>query len=98
MARMESGRVWMHAEDPEFALDEGLGDRTADQLVRFKTRFASPPQVVIGLTKIDIDKNHNARISVEAKDIGTESFQVDFKTWSDTHVYGVEVSWFAYGD
>ena len=98
MARMESGRVWMHAEDTEFHLDTGSGDRTADKLVRFDIPFQKPPQVVIGLTKFDTNKDRNARLSVEAKDVGAASFEVEFKTWSDTLVYGVEVSWLAYGD
>ena len=97
-ARIESGRVWMHQEDSDFQLETGDGNRTADKLVRFNTPFRTPPQVIVALAKLDVDKGYNTRLAVEPKNIGNASFEVDFKTWANTQVYGVEANGLAYGE
>ena len=98
MARMESGRVSMHSDESEWRLHEGEGDRSADKIVHFKTSFQGLPQVIVALTKIDIERNRNARLAVEVTDVQAGSFQIEFKTWLDSWVWGAEASWIAFGD
>jgi len=98
MARMESGRITMHSDESEWRLHEGEGNRSADKIVHFQAPFQSPPQVIVGLTMVDIERNRNARLAVEVTDVQTGSCQVEFKTWLDTLVWGAEASWIAFGD
>ena len=98
MARKENGTVWMHSGETEWRLHEGEGERSADKIVHFKTPFQSPPQVTVGLSMIDIERNRNARLAVVVTDVQTGSFQIEFNTWSDTLVWAANASWIAFGD
>jgi hypothetical protein len=98
MARMESGRVSMHSDESEWRLHQGEGNRSADKIVHFGAAFQGPPQVIVGLAYIDCERNRNARLSVGVTDVQPGSFQIEFRTWLDSWVWGVEASWIAFGD
>jgi hypothetical protein len=52
----------------------------------------------VGLVCIDCERNRNARLSVVVTDVQPGSFQVEFRTWLDSWVWGGEASWIALGD
>ena len=46
---------------------------------------------------MDLDKDSNVRSDVLAKNISTTGFDLIFRTWGDTRVARVRLSWIAMG-
>ena len=65
--------------------------------VLFDAPFSNVPIVHVGLSGFDMDQRHSARISVRADTITSSGFELNIKTWRDTRVYKLEVSWIALG-
>lgn len=65
--------------------------------VLFDAPFSNVPIVHVGLSGFDIDQRDSARISVQAESITSTGFDIRIKTWQNTRVYKVEVSWIALG-
>ncbi|WP_455212738.1 H-type lectin domain-containing protein [Kaarinaea lacus] len=73
------------------------GSRTFVSSVLFDVPFSNVPIVHVGLSGFDIDQRDSARISVHAEAITSNGFDMRIKTWRNTRVYQVEVSWIALG-
>lgn len=78
------------------SLSNGAGKRTITGKVKFKQRFSQKPNVIIGLTHIDIDNRFYSRLNVKILNVSNEEFSYEFATWEDTRVYGAAIHWFAY--
>jgi hypothetical protein len=76
---------------------EGSGERIQKIAVSFPFPFAETPQIVVALSKMDVDKGRNTRISVGAESISAAGFTVLFYTWADTLLYSADAVWIAYG-
>lgn len=76
---------------------EGAGPRLEARTVRFAQAFVEPPTVQVGLTMWDIAHDANQRVDLRAAEITCEGFRVEFRTWGDTRVARVRVSWLAIG-
>ncbi|WP_265450327.1 H-type lectin domain-containing protein [Clostridium sp. cpc1] len=50
------------------------------------------------MSGLDIIKNHNARVKVYVDNVTNRDFTLCIHTWSDSEIYGVGVSWMAYGE
>lgn len=96
--KLQSGTVNNGYSETAWKLDEGSGERVFTRAVTFESKFANPPKVVIGLSGLDVNATKNNRVVVTAKNITDSGFQVEYKTWSDTILYGVWADWLAYGD
>lgn len=81
---------------PDSAAVDGSA-RTHRHVVTFSQPFAYPPVVTVGLCGFDLDQQTGGRISVAAREINAEGFEVHITTWRETLVYAVEFSWLAVG-
>lgn len=77
---------------------DGEGARQVEVLVTFERPFSSPPIVQVSLNGIDAAHEQNLRLYVTAEKITKSSFRVVAKTWSDTRIARLGVSWMACGD
>jgi hypothetical protein len=77
----EAGTRW--------TLLEGTGDREYRRQVAFKRAFNAPPEVMIGLSMLDVNPGTNDRVRVRVKNITATTFDVVFSTWSDTAIYSL---------
>ena len=68
--------------------------------VRFKRRFRETPRIEVALSKVDLGdaKNSVYRVEVEAKRPTPEGFDLYFKTWSQSLLFGAKAIWIAVGD
>ena len=66
--------------------------------VKFAEPFLSPPSVHVSLSLWDMDSAANVRADLAAEKIGLEGFDLVFRTWSDTRVARVRMSWMAIGE
>ena len=64
--------------------------------VRFNTPFETIPDVVVGLNKMEFDKNMNARVDVQATAVSRDGFVLRIKTWSDSRVLVLGGGWIAH--
>ena len=73
------------------------GTRVERREVRFPTRFLGTPAVQVALAMWDIAGDTNQRGDLSAEDVSAEGFAIVFRTWDDTRVARVRVSWLAIG-
>ena len=96
--RIQTSEFHAGRNDPSWQLLEGQGERPFTKRVDFRDTFTKPPIVVVALSGLDVDEKHNLRIIVDAEKVDKNGFDVVFRTWSNTKVYGVRVRWTAFGD
>ena len=72
--------------------DNWPGDNK-DVRVNFNTSYSQPPIIHLGVTTFDFDTKHNDRHQASLLSVDKTGFTVRCHTWSDTHIYMMEVSW-----
>ncbi|MGJ8603226.1 MAG: H-type lectin domain-containing protein [Marivita sp.] len=82
----EGGEMWT-----------GEGSRVRRQRVTFDETFAVPPVVHVTLTLWDMDSERNVRADLTSEEVTTAGFDAVFRTWLDTRVARVRISWIAIG-
>lgn len=82
-----NGRMW-----------SGSGTRQSKKSILFSEPFAKPPTVQVSLALWDLDKDTNVRADVQARNISSTGFDLIFRTWGDTRVARVRLSWMALGE
>jgi hypothetical protein len=76
---------------------KGTGARERRKRITFPQAFRAVPMVHVGLSLWDTDSGTNARMDISAENVTPKSFDVVFRTWGDTRVARVRVSWMAIG-
>ena len=75
----------------------GHGPREVVQPVIFDEPFTDLPAVTLGLVMWDIAEGSNSRIDLGTQTISTRGFEIRLRTWGDTRIARVRVSWQAIG-
>lgn len=78
-------------------LDPGGSDLFKAQPVTFSSAFAAPPTVFVAVRVLDADHNRNLRFDVFANNVSQTGFNLTFKSWADTRIYGLIADWLAFG-
>ncbi|WP_289149609.1 H-type lectin domain-containing protein [uncultured Salipiger sp.] len=76
----------------------GSGTRERRKAVRFSEAFRGPPSVQVSLSLWDMDQSANIRADIFAENITESGFELVFRTWADTRVARVRMSWLAIGE
>lgn len=76
----------------------GSGSRENRTPVTFSDEFKTIPNVFVSLDMWDMDQKTNDRADISSENVGLKGFEVVFKTWGDTKVARVRVSWMAIGE
>ncbi|XP_013400200.1 uncharacterized protein LOC106166253 [Lingula anatina] len=63
--------------------------------VRFDHPFDMPPNVMVAISTFDIWNGANSRLTTYHSGVTSQGFNVSIKSWADTHLYYVKVSWIA---
>lgn len=72
------------------------GPRTFTAPIAFTKPFPEAPTVTTALTAFDIYNDSNARISVSARNVTAEGFELVLHTWNTTKIWACTVTWMAY--
>ncbi|MCR9109041.1 H-type lectin domain-containing protein [Marivita sp. XM-24bin2] len=75
----------------------GEGARMRRQWIAFAKPYATTPMVHVSLTLWDMDSAHNVRADLTAENVSETGFETVFRTWLDTRVARVRISWLAIG-
>ncbi len=73
----------------------GHGDRIFPGHVKFETPFRNRPHVLVTLSGLDAFHGENVRVNVELRETFEDHFDVNVRTWADTKLAAVWVSWIA---
>lgn len=76
----------------------GCGPRDRRKHIAFSEPFRGIPVVQTGISMWDVDNETPLRADVVADAITLEGFDLVFRTWGDTRVARVRVSWMAIGE
>ncbi len=76
----------------------GDGSRERRKHVKFSEPFRSEPTVQVALSLWDMDNRANVRADIAAEKVTTKGFDLVFRTWGDTRVARVRMSWTAFGE
>ena len=75
----------------------GRGQRERRRHIRFSQAFVTEPTVHLSLSMWDVDAATVARVDLQRDAVTAEGFDIVFRTWGDTRVARVRVSWMAIG-
>jgi len=75
----------------------GTGERSIRQRVHFTEPFAQPPTVQTSICLWDFDTDSGLRLDIWPEEIDTTGFNLVFRTWSDTRIARIRVTWQAFG-
>ena len=95
-AQIESGTWSANTSTSGYTLDKNSGDRNVLIEVAFDTPFEIKPNVVLGITMLDISAGSNVRYSVSTMSVSRDGFTIKIATWSETQIYGISGSWVAH--
>lgn len=76
----------------------GKGERELRKSVSFNGCFLTPPAVKVSLSMWDVAHSANSRMDISAENVGSEGFDIVFRTWGDTRVARVRADWIALGE
>lgn len=84
---MDGGPMWT-----------GFGARERRKPVTFSEPFKTRPVVHVTLSLWDMDQGSNVRADLIADKVTETGFELVFRTWADTRVARVRMSWMAIGE
>lgn len=95
---IDQGDVFLFSDfERDGEMWSGTGPRQTRAHVAFSNRFLDLPAVTVGLSMWDMSNTSNARADVSAEDVTPDGFAIVFRTWGDTRIARVRVSWQAIG-
>ena len=97
-AQVLSGTWGASSETKSYTLNANSGDRTITIQVNFLKPFENKPEVVCGISSIDVDKSTAVRYAVKPISVSRDGFTVEVKTWGDTKINSVTGFWVAHAE
>ena len=93
-----SGNWGASSDSKSYTLNQNSGDRTITIEIYFLKPFETKPNVVVGISSIDVDKSTAVKYAVKAISVSRDGFTVEVKTWGDTKIYSITGFWVAHSD
>lgn len=93
-----SGTWGGNSETKYYTLHENQGERKFTVEVNFLKPFENKPDVTVGITMIDVDKNTAVKYAVKPISVSRDGFTVEVKTWGDTKISSVGGFWIAHAE
>ena len=106
MKRLRSHLIGVDHGDPVLFSDfetngemwTGRGQRERRKRIKFSEAYRAPPVVHLSLSLWDLDAATVMRADLQAEAVTKDGFDMVFRTWGDTRVARVRVSWMAVGE
>ena len=97
MRRYAGSVIGIDQGNEEVFSDFDSGARERRKQVVFSEPFSEAPSVQVALSLWDMDQDANVRADIAAENVTETGFELVFRTWSDTRVARVRMSWIAIG-
>lgn len=75
----------------------GSGPRERHRAVAFAQPFLAPPAMLVAVSLWDTDQSANLRARIAAEAVTSAGCELVFRTWGDTRVARIWMSWTAIG-
>ncbi|MFD2740183.1 H-type lectin domain-containing protein [Sulfitobacter aestuarii] len=99
MVAVDSGEVVLFKDfEDGGAMWTGRGQRERRRRVTFSEPFRQPPSVQLSVSLWDVDAVTVIRADIAAESVTEQGFDMVFRTWGDTRVARVRLSWMAIGE
>ncbi len=76
----------------------GKGPRERRERIFFDEPFIREPMVQVAVALWDVSNGSNLRSEILADNITEDGFDMVFRTWQDSQVARVRLSWIAFGE
>ena len=93
-----SGTWGASSDTKSYTLNANSGDRSILVQVNFLKPFENKPNVVCGISSIDVDKSTAVRYAVKPISVSRDGFTVEVKTWGETKINSVTGFWVAHAE
>ena len=93
-----SGNWGASSDSKTYTLNQNTGERSITVEINFLKPFKVKPEVLVGLSSIDVDKSTAVRYSVKAISVSRDGFTVEVKTWGDTKINSITGFWLAHAE
>jgi len=93
-----SGTWGASSDTKSYTLNQNSGDRSITIQVNFLKPFENKPDVVCGISSIDVDKSTAVRYAVKPISVSRDGFTVEVKTWGDTKITSITGFWMAHAE
>ena len=95
---IEQGDVILFSDfEDDGPMWKGDGPRAARRGIAFSEIFADLPSVTVQMSMIDMSNDAYMRADLQVEDVSNKGFDIVFRTWGDTRVARIRVSWQAIG-
>jgi hypothetical protein len=90
---------WIMNDSHQHYMNTGFGPRSYIQHVDFPEKFEANPQVTVSLKGYDASSDGvtSIRLIANVVDITNSGFNLEIKTWWDSKIHAVWVTWLAIG-
>ncbi len=96
---VDSGEVQLFSDfETDGEMWIGDGPRESRKLIKFSAKYRVPPTVTVGLSLWDMDCERNVRAEVVAEEVTNLGFHLVFRTWADSRIARVRMSWMSIGE
>ena len=93
-----SGTWGASTDTKSYTLNANSGERIITIQVNFLKPFENKPDVVVGISQIDVDKSTAVKYAVKPISVSRDGFTVEVKTWGDTKIHGIYGFWIAHAE
>lgn len=94
---IQTGMIDYGPQTQGWNLGSGTGVRQfVSPDIAFQPPFVTPPRIALAISGLDSEHSTNLRVTVESSDIEADEFNIVIRTWDDSLVYSVVVTWIAY--
>lgn len=93
-----SGTWGGNSETKYYTLHDNTGERKYTVEVNFLKPFENKPDVVVGISLIDVDQSTAVKYAVKPISISRDGFTVEVKTWGDTKILSIAGFWVAHAE
>ncbi|QFT57484.1 H-type lectin domain protein [Sulfitobacter sp. THAF37] len=95
---VDSGDVTLFSDyEDGGAMWTGRGQRERRRHIRFSEPYLEPPTVQLSPSLWDLDAATIMRADITAESVTKSGFDMVFRTWGDTRVARMRISWIAIG-
>lgn len=97
---VQGGTVYhsAYADTTNWTLLNGTGERKFITRIYFRDPYQKPPTVTAFLTGLDVGNDTNHRLTVKPVNVTRTGFDLEYKTWGDSHISSTRSTWTAFGE
>ena len=97
--KIQTGTYFIRFPNGGHYMNTGEGERTYEERIYFEEKYEKIPHVIASISGLDEsnDISPTVRIELKVENIDTAGFNLIIRTWNDSKLFNVKVSWTVFG-